>query len=167
MNFKLLRTHDLQPLRNIIYVNRMKPYVHRQLIPPDPKDYDDVGDASPTDVTELHPLDQEKLREQAKEDISMDSENMPIDIVNLGDGKHTETQTLNKQNTNNSISADFQQADAPVLNIKTKERKTQSTGDRKKSRCLRRSTRIRKNKADPDFLVGKDLDKHILSEEPE
>ena len=83
VNFKLLRTHDLQPLRNIIYVNRMKQYVHRQLVPPEPDDYEDLKDDQPVHETELHPLNQGKVQELAGEDQLEENNETQIDVVNL------------------------------------------------------------------------------------
>ena len=40
-------------------------------------------------------------------------------------------------------------------------------GSKNKNIPLRRSTRIRKDKVNQECLVGKDLDEHTLSEEPE
>lgn len=168
VNYKLLRTHDLQPLRNIIHVNRMKPYVHRQLVPPDPDDFEDIENVSLTDETELHPLDQEKLRKQDKENASVDGENLLIDVVNLKDEKPTDTPTPNEQTANNNVSSELQQEDDTLLvNITAKQEAKQNTGDKNTTTNLRRSKRSRKRKVDPNFLVGKELDDHSLHEEPE
>ena len=37
-NFKVMRGHDLKPLKNMVHVDRLKPYVDRQIVPPAPED---------------------------------------------------------------------------------------------------------------------------------
>ena len=90
VNFKFLRipTDDLQPLRNIIHVNRMTPYVHRQLVPPEPDDYEDLKDDQLVHETELHPLDQRKVQEPAGKDQLEENNETQIDVVHL-DGENS------------------------------------------------------------------------------
>ena len=162
MNFKLLRTHYLQPLRNIIHVNRMKPYVHRQLVPPEPDDYEDLKDDQPVHETELHPLDQGKLQEPAGEDQLEEKNETQIDVVNLDGEIPADIQTNSERPQS---SEDHQNPPKRVTRIQTKDRKQDRSKD--EDIPLRRSTRIRKYNANPECLVGNDLDEHTLSEEPE
>ena len=43
-NFKVMRGHDLKPLKNMVHVDRLKPYVDRQIVPPAPEDLDQILD---------------------------------------------------------------------------------------------------------------------------
>ena len=43
-NFKVMRGHDLNPLKNMVHVDRLKPYVDRQIVPPATEDLDQILD---------------------------------------------------------------------------------------------------------------------------
>ena len=128
VNFKLLRTHDLQPLRNIIHVNRMKPYVHRQLVPPEPDDYEDLKDYQPVHVTELHPLDQGKVQETAGEDQLEENNETQIDVVNL-DGEIPADMQTNSERPQNSEDHQNPPNHLRVTRIQTKGRKQDRSKD--------------------------------------
>ena len=170
VNFKLLRTHDLQPLRNIIHVNRMKPYVHRQIVPPDPEDLEDIDMGIPTDETELHPLDQEAFRGQEEVKDSFQNENVLIDVEKLNK-EDSQSSIIDQLPVNDSYSDALSRKDnSMVMDINHEPEVIINPNDEvisPLSTNLRRSKRIRKNKIDNDFIVGEELDGHSLSNEPE
>ena len=55
LNFKVAHAHNNKPLKNVVYVNRMKPFHHRSIMSPQPEvmsdtQFHDVSDFNPRDI---------------------------------------------------------------------------------------------------------------------
>ena len=54
-NYRVAHAHNSEPLKNEIHLNRIKPFYHRSVLPPKPKDV--MTDIEIGDVTDLNPND--------------------------------------------------------------------------------------------------------------
>ena len=74
-NFKVMRGHDLKPLKNMVHVDRLRPYVDRQIVPPAPEDLDQILDIE----NELNDLLLEDRLIEEPEDLTGIKENFEPD----------------------------------------------------------------------------------------
>ena len=127
-NFKVVRGHDLKPLKNMVHVDRLKPYVDRQVVPPSPEELENVlGEESEVD----------EIDDLWEEDREIEEPVNPLDLQegDINDNNNTEpTHAVEPGNTDKNDN----EVDESVDTLETAESETSG-------RNLRRSRRKRKS----------------------
>ena len=124
----------------------MKPFVHRQLFPYDTDDYKDEPDASPTYVTELHPIDPEILEAHEKEGQSDDTVHFEIDVKQLNQEHSPINQTPQSDSKQNIVMPDVTNTSQTLeTKNKNKGRKRHNTTGTGESPHPHSSSRVRNN----------------------
>jgi ribosomal protein L21E len=89
VNFKLAKAHNNQVLKNAVHVNRLKPYISRQLKPPTPEELEEALREEVTEIEDMIYADRPRSRQEQE---------TKSEIENRENESETETTETNNNN---------------------------------------------------------------------